>query len=338
MHAKAELHFIQGFFGGVVEDFEAYNCQQSGINSRSRFVDIINPKIINNGNVSGSAAGIFYFGWGTDCTITDAYVEGYTHGVRVIRDGDFEVGPINRNMSIDNLTVARCKRAIMLTKSDTTPATNLPCNITIKNLKLNNIVDYGVYIDDYWNHISVDGVVVDTMTGLGRVIFSDANAVGLNIKNVQTRNLPSGGYVVYHSTAISDTTTFPSATYKTPRLRIDWPSIETDGTGTKAILTVSWFYRPNTDITLDLNDALNPIFMLSTSAKTITVPADSDVDFPPGTEIVVYQEAAGQVTFAPGVGVTIHSVNGLKTSGTGARVSLFKRQSNTWWLSGSTTV
>jgi hypothetical protein len=125
---------------------------------------------------------------------------------------------------------------------------------------------------------------------------------------------------------------------KTPRLRIDWPSIETDGTGTKAILTTSWFYRPTTDITLDLNDALNPIFMLSSSPKTITVPADSDVDFPPGTEIVVYQEAAGQVTFAPGVGVTINSVNGLKTSGTGARVSLFKRQSNTWWLSGSTTV
>ena len=329
--------FHAGYFGGSVDNFEAYNCQQSGINCRSRFVDINNPRIINNGNVTGSAAGVFYFGWGVDCKIAGGHIEGYDNGIRVIRDGDSDVGPAKRNMLIEGVSIARCNRGVYLYKSQITPETALNCGVSIRNLKLAYLADSGVLLDDYWNGVDIDGVDVDVMTGFGRVIFINGNSVNHKIKNISTVGLPAGGTAIYRASAITDTTTFPTDIYRTPRLQVDWPSVITDGNGSKAALTSTWFYRPTSDFTLAVEDSLTPIFLNSTTGKTITVPADADADFPIGTKIEIYQESSGQVTISAAPGVTINTKNGLKISGQGGRVTLFKRLANQWWLTGDTS-
>jgi len=73
----------------------------------------------------------------------------------------------------------------------------------------------------------------------------------------------------------------------------------------------------------------------SGSAVTITVPANSSVAFPTGTEIVVFQAGAGQVTFAAAGGVTINSKDGdLKITGQYSSATLKKIATDEWDMIG----
>lgn len=73
----------------------------------------------------------------------------------------------------------------------------------------------------------------------------------------------------------------------------------------------------------------------SGSAVTITVPANSSVAFPTGTEIVVFQAGAGQVTFAAAGGVTINSKDSnLKITGQYSSATLKKVATDEWDLIG----
>lgn len=73
----------------------------------------------------------------------------------------------------------------------------------------------------------------------------------------------------------------------------------------------------------------------SGSAVTITVPANSSVAFPTGTEIVVFQAGAGQVTFAAAGGVTINSKDSnLKITGQYSSATLKKIATDEWDMIG----
>jgi len=70
------------------------------------------------------------------------------------------------------------------------------------------------------------------------------------------------------------------------------------------------------------------------SGMTITVPADSTLDFPIGTSIDILQTASGQVTVAGSNGVTVTATPGLKLRTTWSSATLFKRAANTWVVMG----
>lgn len=96
-----------------------------------------------------------------------------------------------------------------------------------------------------------------------------------------------------------------------------------------------------TDISGSLTLALTHAgkWMDVTAAATITVPPNSSVAFPLGTQMIFRQYAAGQVTFAEGVYVDIQSSgNKLKTSGQYAVCTLIKTDTNEWALSGDLSV
>lgn len=81
-------------------------------------------------------------------------------------------------------------------------------------------------------------------------------------------------------------------------------------------------------------------FQLSTSAIGIshTIPPNANTAFPIGTEIYVYQQGAGQVTFNPGVGVTLNSAfsnRRIALRFTGA--CLKKTATNVWEITGNLT-
>lgn len=87
--------------------------------------------------------------------------------------------------------------------------------------------------------------------------------------------------------------------------------------------------------TLALSDACGVVTMSNASANTLTVPPNSSVAFPTGTQIAVYQIAAGQTTIAAGSGVTISTAAAtlkLRTQYSG--VTLVKTGTNTWLLIG----
>jgi len=65
----------------------------------------------------------------------------------------------------------------------------------------------------------------------------------------------------------------------------------------------------STSFTLDINDGSQYHRVSNASAVTVTVPPNSSVAFPVGTNLTLIQAGAGQVTVAAGSGVTINSAD-----------------------------
>ena len=86
---------------------------------------------------------------------------------------------------------------------------------------------------------------------------------------------------------------------------------------------------------LALDDASKVVEMNVGSANDVTVPANSSVAFPVGTQIDVVQLGAGQTTIVADGGVTIRSKDGnLKISSQYVGVTLYKRATDEWVLVG----
>ena len=87
---------------------------------------------------------------------------------------------------------------------------------------------------------------------------------------------------------------------------------------------------------LSLTDAGKFLNINSTSDITITIPTNTSVAFPVGTEIEFCRYNTGTVTFAETSGVTLASLDSAKTiSGRYCCVGLKKIDTDTWILSGA---
>lgn len=82
--------------------------------------------------------------------------------------------------------------------------------------------------------------------------------------------------------------------------------------------------------TLALTDDGKVTEISSASGTTLTVPPNSSVPFPIGTQIVILQTSTGQITLTQGAGVTINATPGLKLRTTWSSATLIKRATNTW--------
>jgi hypothetical protein len=89
--------------------------------------------------------------------------------------------------------------------------------------------------------------------------------------------------------------------------------------------------QTGTTYTLVLADGGKLVEMNNASANTLTVPPNSSVAFPVGTQILVLQTGAGQTTLAAGAGVTVNSKDGnLKLSAQWCGATLIKRATDVW--------
>lgn len=86
-----------------------------------------------------------------------------------------------------------------------------------------------------------------------------------------------------------------------------------------------------------LTDAGKCVEMNVAGANTLTIPPNSTVAFPIGTVIEAYQMGAGQTTVTAGGGVTFRSPHGAKTAIQYATVTVRKRATDEWVVSGDTT-
>jgi hypothetical protein len=86
--------------------------------------------------------------------------------------------------------------------------------------------------------------------------------------------------------------------------------------------------------TLVLSDKAKVVEMSVGSANNLTVPTNSSVAFPIGTQIHIVQTGSGQTTVVAAGGVTINATPGLKIRAQWAGATLIKRAENTWVLVG----
>ena len=75
----------------------------------------------------------------------------------------------------------------------------------------------------------------------------------------------------------------------------------------------------------------------STSGTTVTIPAESSVNYPVGTTIDILQTNTGQVTIAGAAGVTVNATPGLKLRTRWSSATLMKRAADTWVVYGDLT-
>lgn len=96
--------------------------------------------------------------------------------------------------------------------------------------------------------------------------------------------------------------------------------------------------QTGTTYTLALTDVAYIVEMNNASANTLTVPPNSSVAFPVGSQLIILQTGSGQTSVAAGSGVTINSSGSkLKLTGQWSAATLIKRATNTWVLVGDIT-
>jgi hypothetical protein len=95
--------------------------------------------------------------------------------------------------------------------------------------------------------------------------------------------------------------------------------------------------QTGTTYTLVLADSGKFVTQSNASGITTTIPPNTDVAFPVGTQVNLLQLGAGQVTVAAGAGVTIRSQGSkLKLNGQYATATCVKIATDEWVLIGNT--
>ena len=146
--------------------------------------------------------------------------------------------------------------------------------------------------------------------------------------------------VVFEGTADSHETfliaTNPTTTDRTITLPDCTGTVLTTGNPNDNILTFN--AQTGTSYTLVLTDGGKMITSSNGSAQTITVPPNSSVAFPVGTQIIVQNLGSANATLAQGSGVTLQSKDSNKEiDGQYASAALIKTATDTWSLIGALT-
>jgi Major tropism determinant N-terminal domain len=135
---------------------------------------------------------------------------------------------------------------------------------------------------------------------------------------------------------VSNVIDFSGVTYDTLKLG----GVEfSDGTQTKqGVASLTPIVEKTASYTLSsLTERDTLIEVNSSSATTITIPANSAVAYPVGTSIDILQTSTGQVTIAGAGGVTVNATPGLKLRTQWSSATLFKRAENVWVVMGDLT-
>jgi hypothetical protein len=115
------------------------------------------------------------------------------------------------------------------------------------------------------------------------------------------------------------------------------PTGPTGPAGVDAPALIGFVQQTSTAYTLQLSDKDKCVELNNASPISLTIPAESSVNFPIGSTITILQTGSGQVTVT-GPSVTFNYTPGNKTRAQWSMATLTKRASNVWVMNGDLTL
>ncbi len=164
----------------------------------------------------------------------------------------------------------------------------------------------------YGGDVYIDGGSGTTRPG--RVYIGATNTLSLSIGRTGATTTVTGALTATGTTTVTGALTATGTTILGPA------SIATQATAR----------------TLTLADQGKVIDMTNTSDVALTIPPNSSVAFPIGTQILVIRNSTGKVSFTPGAGVTLRSDSSKQFISTQySAATLMQRAANEWYLIGN---
>lgn len=266
------------------------------------------------------------------------YLNGVTSGIQSQLDGKAASSHTHSQSDITNLSTDLAAKAPLasptftgtLTAADVTISGNLTVEGTTTTVSAQDLVvsDPLIYIGEGNTANLVDLGLVSS--------FNDGTYQHSGI----VRDSSAGKWKVFKGVTDEPTTTINFAQGSLDDLAVNNVEVSgvvfSDGTQTKeGVPSRTPIIQKTASYTLsDLTERDDLIEMGSASALTLTIPADSTLNFPIGTSIDVLQTSTGQVTIAGAGGVTVNATPGLKLRAQWSSATLFKRAANTWVVMG----
>lgn len=184
------------------------------------------------------------------------------------------------------------------------------------------------------------GTVTSTMIADGTIVNGDISAsAGIALSKLATST--AGNIIVYNSSGV------PTSVTETGDVTISDSGVTAISAGvivnadisSSAAIELTKLADISTSAqsasyTLVLADKAKIVEMGVGSANNLTVPPNSSVAFPVGSQINILQTGAGQTTVVAGAGVTVNATPGLKLRAQWSYATLIKRATDTWVLVG----
>jgi hypothetical protein len=164
------------------------------------------------------------------------------------------------------------------------------------------------------------GVTASSLTSVGTITSGTWNGTTIAVAN-------GGTGITSFGTGVATFLGTPSSA--------NFASMISDEIGTgNVLLSEAATSAQSASYTLVLADKAKVVEMSVGSANNLTVPLNSSVAFPTGTQIHIVQTGSGQTTVVAAGGVTINTATTLKLRAQWSAATLVKRAENTWVLVG----
>jgi hypothetical protein len=164
------------------------------------------------------------------------------------------------------------------------------------------------------------GVTASSLTSVGTITSGTWNGTTIAVAN-------GGTGITSFGTGVATFLGTPSSA--------NFASMISDEIGTgNVLLSEAATSAQSASYTLVLADKAKVVEMSVGSANNLTVPLNSSVAFPTGTQIHIVQTGSGQTTVVATGGVTINTATTLKLRAQWSAATLIKRAENTWVLVG----
>jgi hypothetical protein len=190
--------------------------------------------------------------------------------------------------------------------------------------------------------VSDDLQVSDNLTVLGTTIFA-STASAMSTLRVNGETTLDSNLGVGSNLSVSGSATIPTLSSTTASVTTDYVTTSNITTGNITDLVVTGntqiqyqFNSQSASYTLVLNDNGKVIPINASASAVVTIPPESSVNFPIGTNITILQTGAGETSIAPGAGVTLLSDSSKrKIKAQYAAAGLLKTAADNWVAFGN---